>query len=368
MRNHRDFEDFVTPLPTDRDLIDATYFLRNDGTLVFSEGYYHEAEKPMDQRRLISHIVYSPLTSSTNPPEYTLKTLLGVQFENITKEIMSNNPLVDFYPLQLERYIELDPAQAEQRRQGFCRYKAMVPVGELVGVFPTLNSLRTIISRADREATADNIRVIAEQTATLLGIGLDRIGISGSLSLGCYDDPHDLDFVIYGTAEEVAGMVAFMQDLTDREERRRVYEFGKYWPIRFWDYHGNERFMVCPFFSYLDPEQAPLRNFDCEEVGEVEFSARIANDAHNAFNPTVLDVEEVKTEGPGKGEASRVVLYHGGERGDWRKGARIQGRGTRCLIGTYRMKNGVRTALDKFPAIMINNLDQMTLSQRKGEQ
>ncbi|HOO77178.1 MAG TPA: hypothetical protein PK636_03740 [bacterium] len=359
LRRDPDFSDFFTPLDTGSDFVDATYFLRRDGTLVFSEGYYHEFEKPLRERRLISHIVYTPIPADAPAPAYTRKTLFGRLFENITKEIMATNPLDRFYPLQLRRYIDLDPAQAGQARQVYSRYKAMVPVSELEGAFPTLHSLQTIIGRSESDPAAENIRVVTEQTAALLGIDPRRIGISGSLSLGCYDDPHDLDFVIYGTADEVAEMVGFMRGLTDREERRRVYESGKFWPIRFWDYHGDDRFMVCPFFSYLDPERAPLRDFECEELGGISFRARIADDTHNAFNPTVLGLEDTRTEGPGAGEVSRLILYHGGERGDWRKGDRVEGTGTRCRMRTFRKKNGVRAPAETFSAVVVNNLDQV---------
>jgi len=359
MRRDPGFADFFVPLQDETKFIDATYFLRRDGTLVFSEGYYHEFDKPRAEQRLISHIVYAPISPDSPAPAYTRKTLFGCLFENITKEIMATSPLDRFYPLQLQRYLELDPTQAHQPRQVHTRYKAMVPVTELEGSFPTRHSLQAIINRSASEAAADNIRVVTEQTAALLGIDSGRIGISGSLSLGCYDDPHDLDFVIHGSAEEVAGMVKFIRGLTDREEKRRVYESGKFWPIRFWDYNGDEKFMVCPFFSYLDPEEAPLRDFACEELGRVSFRARIADDTHGAFNPTVLDLDEAQTDGPGQGEITRLVLYHGGERGDWRQGDRVAGTGTRCRIQTFRQESGKRRPGEWFAAVIINNLDQM---------
>lgn len=359
LSRHADWRDFFVPSAQAAEFRDATYYLRRDGTLVFSEGYYHQAEKPAPERKLISHIVYVPLRGGDAPPEYTLKTVFGQRYENITKAIMATEPLDRFYPLQFQRYLELDPAQASVPRPVYARYKAMVPVAELLGAFPTRHSLQAILSRADRDPAAESIRAVTSQTARLLGIPEDRFGITGSLSLGCYSNPHDLDFVIHGSAAEVGEMVDFMYSLTDREEKRRVFEFGKFWPIRFWDYHGADRFMVCPFFSYLDPAEAPLRDFDCEELGEVEFGARIADALHNAFNPTILGVEETSSRGPGAGDFSRIVLYHGGERGDWREGARVRGQGTRCLIRTYRREGEKRLPQEKFTAVVINNLAQV---------
>lgn len=359
LRENPKFHRFLEPVDLSADFRDATYFLRNDGTMVFSEGYYHGIEKPPQEREVLSHIVFVPWNERRPGPDYARKDIFGQLYENITKEIMSNNPLDRFYPLQLERYIEVDPSQREKPRPVYGRYKSLVPVSELIGCFPTRHSLQAIIAKADEEETADNIRTVTEHTAELLGVGVERIGISGSLSLGTYADPHDVDYVIHAPAAEVKRMVRFMQKLTDTDEQRRVREFGKYWPIRFWDWAGGKKFMICPFFSYLDPEEAPLRNFDCEDLGEAEITARIADDTHNAFNPTYLLIEGVKLDGRDCPEITRLILYHGGERGDWREGYRFRARGHRVRLNTYRMEAGRRKPREEFEALLVNNLDQV---------
>ncbi|MDP8215443.1 MAG: hypothetical protein RAO92_08365 [Candidatus Euphemobacter frigidus] len=353
------FHRFLEPLDESRDFLDATYFLRNDGTMVFSEGYYHEIEKPREERRVLSHIVFVPWDYDHPSPDYSRKDVFGQLYENITKEIMNNQPLDRFYPLQLEKYKETDPSQREIERPVYARYKSLVPVTELIGCFPTRHSLKAIIEKAGEEEEANNIRIVTEHTAELLGIDVDRIGISGSLSLGTYGNPHDVDFVIYGSAEEVRRMVGFMQHLTDTNEKRKVYEFGKYWPIRFWEWAEGKKFMICPFFSYLDPEEAPLRNFDCKDRGEAKITARITDDTHNAFNPTILMVEDVRLNGREYPDLTRLILYHGGERGDWREGYRIRARGNHVRIRTYRMEGGERQPEEEFEALLINNLNQV---------
>jgi len=359
MRENPKFHRFIQPVDTSADFRDATYFLRNDGTMVFSEGYYHGIEKPAGEREVVSHIVFVPWNEEKPGPDYSRKDIFGQLYENITKEIMNNQPLDRFYPLQLERYIEVDPTQREKARPVYARYKSLVPVTDLVGCFPTRHSLKAIIDRAGEEEAADNIRVVTEHTAELLEIEVDRIGISGSLSLGTYTDPHDVDYVIYGSAGEVKRMVRFMQKLTDSDEKRRVREFGKYWPIRFWDWAGGKKFMICPFFAYLDPEEAPLRNFDCEDLGEAVITGRIVDDTHNAFNPTYLLIDEVELDGRDCPDVTRLILYHGGERGDWREGYRFRARGRRVRIRTYRTAGGERQPLEEFEALLVNNLDQV---------
>lgn len=350
---------FLMPVDESEDFRDATYFLREDGTFVFSEGYYHQFEKPRPERKIVSHIVFAPRNQKCPGPDYARKELFGQEYENITKEIMITQPLEKFYPLQLKRYIEIDPSQMEMEKPIYARYKSMVPLTSLIGCFPHRHSLQAIIEKADEEPPAKNIKIITEHTAELLGIEMSQIGISGSLSLGTYANPHDVDFVIYGSAPEVKRMANFIYNLTDKDEKRKVYEFGKYWPIRFWDWADDEKIMICPFFSYLDPEEAPLRNFDCEDLGITQVEARISDDTHNSFNPSILMLEDVKKEGKDCPEITRLILYHGGERGDWREGYRVLVEGNHVRIKTYRVKNKQRIPKEDFEAILVNNLGQV---------
>ena len=358
MKENEKFKRFLVAVDEKEDFRDATYFLRDDGSFIFSEGYCHGIEKPRGERKIVSHIVFAPWNAARPAPEYAQKMLFGQKYENVTKEIMTTQPLDRFYPMQLKRYIDVDPAQAEHPRPIYARYKAMIPLASIVGCFPHRHSLQAIIAKADEDPSARSVKIVTEHTAELLRIGAEQIGISGSLSLGTYKNPHDLDYVIYGTASQVKRMVNFMYSLTDTDEKRRVHEFGKYWPIRFWDWAGKEKFMVCPFFSYIDPEEAPLRNFDCENLGEATVEGRIADHTHNAFNPSVLILEEAKLNGKEHPPITRFILYHGGERGDWREGYRVSVKGYHVRIVSYRVRNGQRQKKEEFEAVLVNNLDQ----------
>jgi predicted nucleotidyltransferase len=356
LRGDRQFNHFMAPLDESADFRDATYFLRDDGTFVFSEGYYHQFEKPREERMLNCHIFYVPFDPARPVPDYTRKELFGRTYVNITKEIMTTRPLDLLYPLQYRSYLKVDPSQAKIVKPIYAEYKAWVPLTSLVAAFPHRHSLGAIMDEAENDPGARKIRSTAEHTAELLGIDISRLGISGSLSLGSYAHPHDVDFVIYGSASEVKRIVDFMHSLTDNEEDRRVNEFGKYWPIRFWDESEGERFMVCPFFSYLDPEEAPLRNFDCENLGPAEVEAVISDDTHNAFNPTILMLEKVKLNGKEYPGITRLIIHHGAERGDWREGYRVSVRGYHVRIRTYRLSGGKRELKEEFEAILEGNL------------
>ena len=356
LKNNRQFNHFLAPIDESTDFRDAVYFLRDDGTFVFTEGYYHRIEQPREERKLNTHIFYVPFDPARPVPDYTRKELFGRSYVNITKEIMTTQPLDMLYPLQFKSYLEVDPSQAEIEKPIYAKYKAWVPLTSLVGCFPHRHSLRAIMDEAENDPSARKIKTTAEHTAELLGIEISRLGISGSLSLGSYANPHDVDFVIYGTASEVKRIVDFMHSLTDNEEDRRVNEFGKYWPIRFWDRSEGERFMVCPFFSYLDPEEAPLRNFDCENLGPAEVEAVISDDTHNAFNPTILMLEDVKLNGKDYPDITRLIIHHGAERGDWREGYRVSVKGYHVRIKTYRFADGRRELQEEFEAILEDNL------------
>ncbi len=357
LQEHPRLRDFLQPPLEAAEMLDATYSLRRDGTFVFSEGYFHGAADLFGKEMIVSHIVFVPL-SRPDAPDYSHKQIFGQTYENITKEIMCTRPLDEFYPRQLERYLEVDPGQKRISRPVWARYKSLVPADEILGCFPPRRSLQAIIERAEEEPAAAKVKIIAEHTAELLEIGLDQLGISGSLSLGTYVDPHDLDFVVYAEASEVKRIVNFMYRLTDTDEKRKVFEFGKYWPIRFWDWAGEERFMVCPFFSYLDPEEAPLRDFDCEDRGEAVLEGRIVDHTHNAFNPSVLEVDNCRLDGRATDSITRLIFYHGGERGDWREGFRFRARGNHVRI-TARRREGGREKREEFEALLVNNLDRV---------
>ena len=356
LRKSPKFSRFITPIDESEDFRDAIYFLREDGTFIFSEGYYHQIEKPREERRINSHIFYVPRDPQDHGPDYTRKELFGQDYENITKEIMITQSLEKLYPLQLENYIKADPSQKDMEKPIYAYYKAWIPLTSLIGCFPHRHSLQAIMEEADEDPSAKKIKIIAEHTAELLGIDISRIGVSGSLSLGAYGNPHDVDFVIYGSAAEVKRIVNFMYTLTDKDEKRRVHEFGKFWPIRFWDEVEGERFMVCPFFSYLDPEEAPLRNFDCADLGPARVEARISDHTHNPFNPTILMLEDVKLKGRDYPPISRLIIHHGAERGDWREGYRVAVKGRHVRIKTYRVLNGQREPEEEFEAILEDNL------------
>jgi len=360
MRAHDKFAEFFVPVDEKTDFRDATYFLREDGTFVFSEGYCHEPEMPLAERHLVSHIVFLPEEGEV--PPYAKKKIFGQAYENLTKGIMNTQPLDMFYPLQLKRYLEIDPT-LDVQKPPYAKYKALVPVDSLIGHFPHLHSMKAIFSRAERgDKSAQRIRRSVEASAEFLGITPEQFGISGSLSIGTYENPHDLDVVIYASVKEVRRIVDFLYKVTAVKEERKVFEFGKYWPIRYWEWVDGEKFMFCPFFSYIDLAECPLKDFTCEVIGPVKFDARVADHTHNAYNPTLLGIEKVRLDGKGRPGEMRLILYHGGERGDYVEGDRVTGEGTHVLVRTFAGTGAARKQGGEFEAVLATNIGDV----RKG--
>ena len=354
MRSEK-YASFAVPVDEQTEFRDATYFLREDGVFAFSEGYCHEPNRPLDERRLVSHIVFVPNRGSA--PDYAYKNIFGADYENITKPIMATQPLRLFYPLQLKEYLKVDPS-LDVPKPFYARYKVLVPVSSFVTHFPPRHSLKAIIERADSDPAAMSIAKVTKATAELLQISEEQIGVSGSLSLGTYVNPHDVDYVIYATVKEIRRIVKFIYKLTWEKEERKVYEFGKFWPLRFWETYGDERIMVCPFFSYLDLDEVPLRNFSFEDCGSVVVEGVVCDDTHNCFNPTILGLETAKINGKSYSGELRLILYHGGERGDYVEGDHLCANGRFGSITTYG--DGGSKVREQFEAVIVINLEDVT--------
>jgi len=361
MKKHPLFSKFAVPVTPDTDFRDATYYLRNDGSFIFAEAYYHDQDKPFEERMLVSHIVYVPWQDSNNPADYSGKMIFGEKYENLTKQIMSENPVEKFYPLQLQRYRAIDPSQPSEK-PFYARFKAMVPCRELVYAFPQIHTLDAICKMGSQDEQAEKIRVITEAMARLLQIPVTQIGISGSVSLGAYTNPHDLDYVIYGSVSEIRRITDYIYDLTAREEERKVWEFGKFWPLRYYEEVDGDKFMVCPFFSYTDEEEIPLRVFDAVTKGVHTIEGRVSDHTHNCFNPSIVSLDQVKVNGQSVSEEIRLVIYNGGTRGDYVEGDRVRATADLADITTYSptaMKRGEKKVKEKFQACMVINFDQL---------
>ncbi|MDP8215444.1 MAG: hypothetical protein RAO92_08370 [Candidatus Euphemobacter frigidus] len=312
IKNDTKFKNFVLPMEKLELIRDAMLFIHKDGLILFSEGYYHPAGK------LICNIVYVP------DPEGK-KEIFGRPYRSIIKKEGADGEeeWID-YQDQLDRYRELAP-EAQQDKPPFAKYKCQFNRDDLIGFVDHRRSLR--IARELSPAIDDSIRKVARR----LGIAPESIGATGSLALGNLKTAHDFDLVFYGTVADDWRIVNQIYEIV-KDPRRRVFEMGMLWAIRFYDDWGN---MICPFFSYTDIPEIPLKEFEMEVEEEgVELTGTIVDDRHTFYMPSVLKLAEVEFPGRPKVSELTLILYHGGLRGEYKIGDRVKARGDLVRVTT----------------------------------
>jgi len=320
------FREFVLPLEKLDTIRDAMLFIRRDGLIVFSEGYCHQGNN------LIGNIIYAP------DPEGS-KTIFGMPYASVIKHKTEDDEedWVD-YAEQLQLYRELAP-ESQKDKPIYAHYKCRFNLDEMIGFVDHRRSLAT--ARRMKPEIDDSMHKLAG----MLGIEVDNIGCTGSLALGNLKTAHDFDLVFYGTLTQNWDIVNQIYEITKIPERQ-VWEYGMFWAIRFYDDWGN---LICPFFSYLDPAEIPLRDFTMTALGEEDvLTATISDDSHTFYMPSVLGLEAAET-AKSDCRPRQLILYHGGLRGEYRRGDRVEARGI-----------PVRVALAEasYPAFLCTHLNQ----------
>jgi len=313
VRRHPDFKDFVVPLSELREIRDANFFLRSDGLLAFSEGYFHPEGK------LIANIIYIPDARGN-------KSFFGIPYASIIKQCGARGERWIPFKEQLEIYRRIDPATQEDKPI-FAENKCVFNRDDFIGYVPPLRALAILRSRVP------GIDATIRSTAGLLNVDPGAIGCTGSMAFGNISSAHDFDLIFYGRVADLKRTVSAIYEIV-RDPKRRVFEMGMHWAIRFYDDGGN---MVCPFFSYIDPEEIPLPTFTLEVVArDVEAIATVANDDHTGFMPTYLPLSDAGIGTERLTDSPALIIYHGGKRGEYRTGDRVSARGYYVRVTTPR--------------------------------
>ena len=329
------FRDFVLPMEELKLIRDAMIFVHKSGLLLFSEGYYHPPGK------LICNIVYIP------DPEGE-KEIFGLPYRSIIKTEEDGEEAWINYEAQLEIYRELAP-ESQVDKPPFARFKCQFDLADLIGFVDHRRSLKK--ARGLSPQIDDAIRNVAG----MLKIHPDSIGVTGSLALGNLKTAHDYDLVFYGTVSEGWKIVNQIYRIVE-DPKRQVFEMGMLWAIRFYDDWGN---MICPFFSYTDPGEIPLKDFSMEvEQSGIEITGTVVNDRHTFYMPTVLRLAEAGV--PGREEITDLglILYHGGLRGEYQVGDRVRARGDLVRVTTPE---------ESYPALLSTNLTDSRKAEGGGE-
>ena len=288
---------------------DSFYFLRRDESFVFTQGYCHP------RGGIYCKIIYYPEKGGW-------MSIHGRRYGTTIKRMMNGALELVPHDEQLRKHFEVDPTlDVNKKRPCWAEYHVELPLSEFVGFFDHRTSLRKAMGMYPQ--VADEVVKASE----ILEVPVERLGCTGSLSYGKLDEPaDDVDLCIYGTIEQNRMVIGKIRALT-REPGRRVVEFGKFWPMRF--YHQD--LMICPFFEYLDPREIPLREMEVEVLEEnVRATGRVKDDSHSIYMPVVLTLERVVVAGAPQGDTA-LIIYDGSLRGEYCRGDSLILNGARLI-------------------------------------
>lgn len=327
LNSNEDFQNLTLPISDDHfpEIRDAQLYVRNDGLIVNAEGWYHPEGK------LIGEVMYAPDVGGD-------RNIFGQTYRKLTLRPGTYTPVP--YAERAALLKGYDPRfGSNQDNPYFARYKQMFDRSEFVSYIPneyTFDKLKDLLAWQYPEVLED-ICGIGET------IGLDMTGISigftGAPSFGKLDALHDLDIVFSADLDTNYSIADAMRNMLRENPARRLTEGGKGWNIRYLNDRGT---LICCFFTYQNPNLAPLRKFAMDVVApEVTVEAIVAEDIHGIYTPTVLEVTDsqlVSGEDRIKIETQdrlfQIIAYHTASRGESFKGDKITSTGALVRITT----------------------------------
>ena len=302
---------------------DCCYFFRKIGSFVFSQGYSHP------KGGLYCKIIYFPAKDGW-------MDIHGRRYDTTIKRVVDGRLELIPHDRQLARHFEIDPTlDPKAPLPCWAEYHVRLPLSDFTGYFDHRKSL--VLAMEDYP----KVREAVGKASEILEVPVERLGVTGSLSFGRLEDPvDDVDLCIYGTVAQNEEVIARIRRFT-QDPARKVIEFGKFWPMRF--YHRD--IMICPFFEYLDREEAPLREFGVEILREgVRAEGRVKDDTHGIYMPVLLTLERVTIDGEPHGDLP-LIIYDGSLRGEFCLGDRLAMDGVRLVKVRERGK--------AFPALLV---------------
>ncbi len=282
---------------------DAVYFLHKEDGFVYSAGYAHPPGG-----------LYGSLIKYPDPDGHI--DIFGKRFNWTHRRYVNGELEMVPYKEQVHLQMKQLPELAHRSPQPpYAEYFCHFLLDEFKGFFDSKNSLRIILGSIPR------LDEIVSSIEELLGVPRSRLGCTGSLAYGFYEENlEDVDLVFFGSVAENRGVIERIRKLKLEEPDLDVYELGKSWPLRF----KHMGAIICPFFQYTKQEEIPLRKFQMKVVKKsVSVTARVANDMHTAYLPAVLGLDEVVMDNKNR-EPIEFIIYDGSQRGEYLKNDRLQ--------------------------------------------
>jgi hypothetical protein len=303
---------------------DSLYFLRKDGSFVYTHGYYHPTPGSF-----IGKIIHYPSPAGDDE-------IWGRRYAAIHKIWVDGEHKAIQNDIQYQQHFRIDPSLDPRVKPPLvARYVFEFPLKDFLGFFDPHQGLLWCREKYPL------VKAWAEQTAELMDFPLEKMGVTGSLSYGRIEEADmDFDVIFRGTLEENDRVREKLYALAE-QPGKKVFEFGRLWPIRI---YWND-FLLCPFFVYQNWDAAPLADAQVKLVKEgIEGTAEVADDFHNSYLPIILGLRRVKIDGRPH-EDIRLLSYDGSLRGDFRAGNRIWFQG--------RMLN-VKGRAGEYPAVAVD--------------
>lgn len=295
-------ERFLVPLDELEAPSDSLYFLKNDGSLVYCEGYCHPPGgfygMMLKYPRRGGHIV-----------------IHGRRFDWTHRRFEKGDLVIVPYEEQVGKCYEIDPKlRPEKPNPVFVEHFVRFDLSDFRGYFDPRRSLRLLMEENPKLAT------VVRRISDLLDIPFEDIGCTGSLAYGhYYERDEDVDLVIYGSVNRNRAVVQKILELKKREPERRVFELGKFWPMRFFD----GKTLICPFFKYSSKAEIPLKECDMRVMQEpVKAFGTVIDDLHTIYLPSIVQLAGIIIEGKTVDDMP-LIIYDGAQRGEYYKGDRL---------------------------------------------
>lgn len=313
---------FILPMDRLERVIDSSYFLRGNLSFVFAQGYYHP-----------HGTLYGKLINY--PDEGGILDIFGRRYGTTNKRLVDGE--LELIPIdeQLDIHFRVEPGlEKSDSLPPFARYHTRFRTDDCVGYFDHKHSLE--VAQEIYPWMPETITQISD----FLEIPVGNLGLTGSHAYGKADPEHDdVDLAIYGSLEDHGSIIRKLDEWLKVDENR-VFEFGRYWPMRFF----LEGTLVCPFFIYDRREEIPLEDFEMELVKDgVSFSGHVCDDTHSIYLPVMVQLEDLKLDGE-DADNMPLILYDSATRGEYRLGD--------TLAGDGKIVN-VRTKEKEFAALLV---------------
>ena len=300
-------DSFLVPVNRLDQVSDCLYLLRRDGSFVFTHGYRHPPGA-----------AWGMIIKYPDPKGHL--DIFGRSYNWTHRKVVDGQLAIVPYPEQRRRQLEialdLDP---DAVGPPFAEHMVSFPLDSLAGFFDPLRSLELLKKRSAR------LEESVDRAAELLRLKSEKLGATGSLAYGHFQEPiDDVDLIIHGSVEENLRVARRIRHLVEENPELEVRELGKVWPLRF----QLDGVIICPFFKYLDRSEIPLPDCHMVALRPVSATGVVVDDTHTLYTPAVVRLAGVSfDDGEHPDREVDLIMYNSALRGELFEGDTVQIRG-----------------------------------------